>query len=341
MAHALASSKARIVPTEPATLERFREALRQWSEKEIPETSLDEKLTSKLPRTDQMWQLRRHDLDGDAFDFREHKTLAALKVADPAHQAQPHYRIKLYVTATDNNIETGPTTTKNKVPIILLVVSENELLSQILLEEDILAERLGKALDKLKNGKTLLDEQVSKLAATQPELSLVSLRAEEVRKFVQEGVSTTREVSADFDRILQEMEVNRVRKERVEPVDNNIVQPLREIIDPSRGNFATAEAAVTKLWEELEKDAARQAPEVNPDNLVEHRKRAEAARDQVVQLIDRLDSVLRAIGGEIDEGKVIRDLEGILRDQSNIARDLAEWHARVVDDVLRRAAGGE
>ena len=70
-------------------------------------------------------------------------------------------------------------TGRNKAPFTFLVVSENELLGQIAIEEEVLRDRLDKAGFKLRNAKTTTDEQAGKLALTGTDYSLVSLRVDD------------------------------------------------------------------------------------------------------------------------------------------------------------------
>jgi hypothetical protein len=328
-----------------APLEVFVERLRERDADAIPANVLHEKLRGLVPKST---QLRTHALERtEFFDFRKH--LAKLKVRDPAKEAQLHYRVRMFVSATDNNIETGPTRVLNKVPITLLVVSENELLAQILLEEEILRERLEKAVERLKTAKTILDEQVTKLQSpNQQYLSLVGLRADEVRsKLLPDSYSATREVSADYNRILREMEVNRVQEQRVENVDQKICKPLEEVLAPGAGHFAATEGSVQKLWEGVEADVQllKQAEDAGKKDakLLEdlearrpgHLKAAQDAQENMGKLIDRLDAVLQSIGGELVERELIAILLEIERTQRDQAKGLAELYRRLYEEELK------
>jgi hypothetical protein len=326
------------------TMERFRIKLEAQERDAINLTQLDEKLQEPAPRPS---QLRMHDVkDEDGFDFRRH--LRELKSADPTQEAQLHYRVQLYVAATDNNIETGPTRVLSKVPITLLVVSENELLARIFLDEDQLRQRLDKAVEKLDLAKRIMDEQVSKLQSPLPQphlIGLVGLRAEEVKsKGIQDAASGTREVSADYNRLLRVMQVNRVTQSRVDKVDNDICRPLEEMLDPRIGNFAVTEAAVTKLLEGIEADMAQlkalKEAGSEPDakllaeldvKRVGHLRQAEETREQLARLLERMKAVLNAIGGELVERELIAILVRIERElrievgRIRAERDRIEW----------------
>jgi hypothetical protein len=332
-----------------APLEIFQVRLHERDDEAIPLASLAEKLRSPNAKNKQLKTYSLKD-NSELFDFR--KFLPRLKSRDPAKEAQLHFRVRLYVSATDNNVETGstPTGTKvlNKVPITFLVVSENELLAQILLEEEVLRERLEKALDKLKAARTILDEQLSKLQSPGAPLDLVALRVDDIRgKSLPDSSSLVREVSEAYNRILIEMQVNRVQKQYWQNVNEKICKPLEEVLNPHEGHFASTEAAIQKLWEGVDADAGRfkgqaegkplpvEAAQVLEEHRQNHLKAAGEAREQLTALIDRLDAVLQSIGGELVEREVIAMLLQIEQDQREQARTLNILYQRERDRVLQ------
>jgi hypothetical protein len=313
-----------------APLEGFQAQLAERANEAIPLAALEAKLTGPAPRPGQMLNL--HSLQGEeGFDFKKH--LAKLKAADPARDPQLHYRVRLFVTAVDNNIETGPTRTDSKMPVTFLVISENELLAQILLEEEVLRERLEKAVSRLKDAKDFLDEQIGKLSSPGPKLSVVGTRVMKVREFLGDSARDAREVTSDYGRILKEMTVNRVEARRIDKVETKIWKPLGEITSANTGNFAVAENVAAKLSEGLEDDVARikkaedtkQAvdEQLLETNRTNHLKLATETRDDTARLIERLEEVLQAIGGELDERETIAFGIQIERNQRRTAEELA------------------
>ena len=181
---------------------------------------LKESLTV-MPKRDTFPFLLHFDLK----ERRENFDVAPLKlnVRDPQKEGQLHYLIKLSLSATDNNIETGNdparygSTRRSEPSIPFLVVSETELLAQVALEEEVIGERMDKVLFKLRNSMTTLSEQVAKLSTPDSELSLVALRSDEVRKYVMDGASNTKEMLTDYLRIFHELRVNGVRRKSSAP----------------------------------------------------------------------------------------------------------------------------
>ena len=308
-------------------LEAFQRALEARSVTEVSLNELKQKLSEKPVGRP---LLKEHLLkDEEGFDLRRY--LPRLKSLDPRREAQLHYLVRLSVEATDNNVETGPSVGRNKAPFPFLVVSENELLGQIALEEEVLRDRLDKAAFKLRNGKTTLDEQVAKLTMTGSDYSLVSIRVDEVRKILLDGGTTTREVFNDYRRILKELEVNRIRK-KTEDVREKIVFPLGEIIDPNTGNFATTELAVEKLYLTLEDDVNLKRGE---DNRGLHIDNAKAAAQQLDRLLERLNEVLIAMDEGVVESKLLELLVNIERGVRRDAEILRFLHNRKVEELLK------
>ena len=234
------------------------------------------------------------------------------------------------MSATDNNVETGPSIGKNKAPFTFLVVSESELLAQIFLEEETIRDRLDKAIGKLKNSRTSIDEQLGKLSSPATDLALVNIRVEEVRKTVSDTGSTSREVHTDYSRILRELEVNRVGftrgKQKINDVRDKIVQPMEEIINANFGNFATTEESLSALAKGLDDHVAalRQAEtdktldvvKAKLDaNLPGHVKNAQVARDRLDSLIERLNSVYLEMEGQVIFGELLRTIVRIEQEQ--------------------------
>jgi hypothetical protein len=274
--------------------------------------------------------LKEHLLkDEDGFDMK--KYLPRLKALDPSKQAQFHYLVKISVAATDNNVETGPGTGRNKAPFAFLVVSENELLGQIAIEEEVLRDRLDKAAFKLRNAKTVSDEQVGKLSITGSDYTLVSLRVDEVRKALLDAGTAAREVFNDYRRILRELEVNRVKRTKTNDVREKIVLPLGEIVDVNVGNFTTTEAALEKLYAALDDDITLKKGD---ENRGLHVGNARAAAQQLDRLLERLNEVLVAMDEGVVESKLLELIVGIERDQRRVAERARFVHNREVENLL-------
>jgi hypothetical protein len=340
----VAQSASRVTKEGVIPLERFQMRLDERAGDEIPLNDLLQKLKQKPPERGLFKEYSLKDEDG--FDVKRY--LPKIKVEDPKKEAQLHYLVRLSVTATDNNVETGPSTGRNKAPFTFLVVSENELLAQIFIEEETLRERLEKVLTKLKKAQVSTSEQTAKLSVPDSDLTLVAIRADEVRKALSDTASTTREVYGDFSRILRELEVNRVGfdkgKRKIEDVRTKIVEPLEDIVNPNNGSFDQAERAVGKLYELLDEDVSklRAADEKTLESLKQqlapnrtaHARNALALRDKLDSLIDRLNQVLIAMEEGIAFGQLLQVIVGIERDQRMVAERVFKIRADKEKELL-------
>jgi hypothetical protein len=250
---------------------------------------------------------------------------------DAATQAQLFHILKLSVTATDNNIETGPSTSKTRTPIFMLVVPETELLAQIGLEEEAIRDRLDKVIAKLKSAQTTMAAQLPTLRsmAADTDYSLVALRVDEVRKALLDTSSATREIFVDYSRILQELKVNRVKKDKISDVQTKIVLPLDLIVNPNQGSFALVDDAVQRLAQGLDDDlSAKQVLK----NLPRHLESASQSDNQLVSLIKELEAIYSAIDNGLDLNALVQRIIDIEQRHRAVTEPLRIYH----DDFLQR-----
>jgi hypothetical protein len=297
------------------------------------------------------WEFSLRDEAG--FDVR--KQLPRLKVANPQKQGQLHYMLKVSVLATDNNVnvksdnafkdELGRTfwgnTTRSKTPFQFLVVTENELLSQIAIEEEALYERLDSTYEKLKNAKTIADEQTGKLASSatkDEEISLVAIRLDEIRKTVIDAGGATREIYSAYSNILKELQVNRVKKDRTEQVEDKIVWPLSQAVDPdpAKGNFIKTDDLYQKAYTETDDDAQSNKGLANRARHLDTMRKAGIEMDA---LMDRIRGVVNAMNEGVVESKLIEGLIIMERSERKAAEILNAMKLKAELDVIKSIQG--
>ncbi|HEX3314204.1 MAG TPA: hypothetical protein VHR72_04890, partial [Gemmataceae bacterium] len=127
----------------------------------------------------------------ESFNVRE--MLPDLRVTEPGSPKEIFHVLKLSLAATDNNVETGPSTSRNRAPIQFLIVSEAELLTQVGYEEEALLDRFKKAVVKLESAQTILKAQTQtlKMGSLETDYSLTVLRIDEVRKGLLDSAAAT------------------------------------------------------------------------------------------------------------------------------------------------------
>jgi hypothetical protein len=281
----------------------------------VEETPLEKlgELLQKLPK--ERFRLKEHVLkDHESFNVREH--LPDIRVTEVGSPKEVFHVLKLSIAATDNNVETGPSTSRNRAPIQFLIVSESELLAQVGFEEEVLHDRFEKVVAKLKVAQTTLKAQVATLKAAMPETdySLAVLRIDEVRKALLDTAAATREMHVDYSRILTELQVNNVRADKISDLQNKIVLPLELVLRPDFGSFFLADDAVQRLYVNLDDDV--NAKKVGK-NIAAHQKSATEAAETLDVLIERMQSILASIDQGVDFSKILtlaNDLERRHRD---------------------------
>lgn len=319
--------RKRAYPEELKTMESFLVALEGRAADEVPLNALEQALTKRPSGRGLLKELSLKDKDRFLFPVY----LKKLRSPDPQRQAQLHYLVRISVMAKDNNVETGPNEGRSKSSIPLLVVSENELLSQIALEEEVLRDRLEKAMVKLRDAKTFIDDAISRLTGS-PDYVIAAERVSQTRNRLLDAGTTAREVFNDCRRILEELEVNQVRQDKIKHTRFQIVLPLGEIVDPNIGNFTLTEQAIDKVSAGVEDDLAAKRGEVN---VATHLSHAKEARAQLERLIQKLNEVLIAMDEGVVESKLLELIVNIERDQRTEAERLRRIYDDWVADLLQ------
>ncbi len=324
-------------------MEEFDALLQRKSVGEVAVAALPDLLVSaKAPRMQGRWE---HPLkDEPGFDLRKH--LPKLKSLDPEKVGQLHYMVRVNVALTDNNVEAGKpfkddrgrsylgVTARGKTAYNFIVVSERELLAQIALEEQKLFEDLEKVLDRVSYGVTLTDDQIRKFSSGgASDLSLVVLRVDEIRKAILDSATTTRSVHTDYNRILREMEVNRVNSKTLTTVRDKICIPLGNLVQAEQGSFARCEEAVQLAHGGIDEDASKNLP--GRGDL--HARNLRELRGQLETLKNDINSILITMGLGIEIGKlreILVESEREQRRQSEVLRIIFDDRMRELGKIL-------
>jgi hypothetical protein len=236
---------------------------------------------------------------------------------------QPKYRMQVWVEGVDNDILTGPHRTQSKEKFTFQVVSANELLSEIAKEEESLHLKLDDMVGRLKEGRSKLEQVVGDLGTANPkpeQFAPMSVRSEEIEQVRDKAETATAEVLRDYQRILKEMDLNRVQ--RVQPsiitrVERTIATPLDDIL---RNDFPKAKEGLDELHKVLD----AKEPDVAAKAL-QSRKAAVEAQARLDILIQDLSAVLNSMEGLTNINSLIkklRDLEEAERAQYDVLDQL-------------------
>lgn len=213
----------------------------------------------------------------------------------------------IQVAQRDLNIP-EPHISPSKEKFNFLVVSENELLTEIAKEEEELRIQLEEVDKFLDEGERKLSRELVELSsgAIKPaNLGAVSQRLDRILEVVLDKQQVKcKEVSDDYRRILEELKTNLVDDKIIKRVESTIVNPLQTIADKgfgdSRGVVATFKVSL---------DTAREANSV--DALGPPRAEGARALASVRQLRESLKKVLDSMERLTDINKLIKSLREI------------------------------
>jgi hypothetical protein len=250
MTNAAPESASRTIP-----LETFQQLYRDRGAADVSRAELISRLQSE-PTPSNLIKEFVAQPRYETFDLRAR--MPELKVKDEL-AVQPRYRMKLTVTATDNNVETGPGVAPNQEPpFTVLVVSEPELLVEVARDEESLHLKTEDAIARLREAKQKLDKTVQELqAANAEQLATFGQRAQEVLEATERAHDQVQEVYNDYSRILRELELNRVTERIIAKVRGEICMPLESVL---RHEFVIAAESLKLFGDDLEA-AKKPAPE--------------------------------------------------------------------------------
>jgi hypothetical protein len=292
-----AASDDENLPKRTVAVRGFQKLWEERAQEDVPLATLLERLQQEPP--DQATLARRmikdFPVDPEDDDAKFNVETLNLRVTDEK-AVQPHYLLRLWLVATDNNIETGPRQGQSREKFTFLVVSEYELLAEIAKEEEGLRVKLEEAVARLKDGRLKLDRVRQELPMLKPEeFSSQATQMGRVEEALMKSWDAAREVHSEYKRILKELKANRVQSGMINKVSDKIVDPLEGAINQE---FVRTDEALRDFHKTLDSKKADLPA-------------ADKARAELTQLIDRLDAVLSAMLDVMTINDLIRQLVNI------------------------------
>ena len=270
------------------------------------------------------------DKDNSHFDLLPLKLMV-----DRTLQIQPRYHLQLWVVATDNDIESGPHEGRSRETFPFLVVSEEELLAEIAKEEEALHIKLEEVLNKLVEGRSKLDQvnQGLNVVKKADDFNPFSVRGEELDQLLDKTQASTAEVYKDYQRILREVELNRVNQPMINKVRDEICEPLDGVL---RGDFVRTQERLAELRKTLE------SPEANLATRAEAAKTAgQAMSRELNQLIDHINQVLNQME-QIATIKILIRIATEIRDEEQKQYEMIqEKYKKFQEDIFNKAIGDD
>ncbi len=229
-----------------------------------------------------------------------------------------------------------------KGPISFLVVTENELLSQIALEEESLNEKLEIAKDKVDKGMVSLLEQRSKLTDKdgKPDMDGISTRMNLIRTALGSSGNNLREAHGAYENILKELTINRVKSDRVKNIQDRIIVLLDQIVNedprvPGSGSYPIAEAAYLKAHQLVEEDANAK----RDADLELHQRNFNDAYQKMAALSKDIQHLLDAMQEGIVESRLIAFLASMEQVQRQNSIMLERLRQRLIFEAIENILG--
>ncbi len=289
--------------------------------------------------------IKLSDMKGDAFDLQRFMPELLEKQLGAVQQ---RYKIELFVTAKDVNVElTGkdgkpadPRTARNLDPIRLMVVSEQDLLVEIGKDEEMQGQRMDDAMVKATGGKSKMDREFSlirTLSVLPPKEKNDQIQSTQVRVTdIGQDLGKVRELltamKTEYEKLYREMDVNRFAPPNMykyknprgtaEDLQTGYLDLIALILDENRA-LSKAEKSMEEVRGTL---AAGQAP-AEP-------ALAKANADYIafLRLLQRLYEQ-----GTIynDRNKAVKDLLAIIKAQLFLSKTFTEVKNDLVDATRR------
>jgi hypothetical protein len=286
------------------------------------------------------WKLAEDKLSCD-FPLYEFK----LKQTD-ARQTQQRYRMKLWVEATDTDVESvpglgppQPHVTESNERYNFLIVGEDELLGLVALDEEKLREDLEDMFNELLPAEEHLAEINRDLGSRglKPEnLGPMSTRLDSLAgpgQRLEKLQATTRQVYEKYEDISAELRINRVKAEYQAKVNDKIVKPLKDV---DRRLFPQTREALLKFRDALEQARKADAAQ-RPAALERAKEEGGKARSAMAELKNAIQDVLKGMEGLTSVNKLIL----ILRKIDAAEQEQYEKWKKIKDDLERKLLEGD
>src|SRR5262249_9330907 len=212
---------------------------------------------------------------------------------------RPRYRMRVTISATDNNIETGPRTGQSRETFTFLVVPYEELLGELNKEEETLSNKMNDLYFKMQEVRDGIEKVIERMPkeAGSDEFRASASRMQELEEAVAKGRDIAQEILNDYNRLLKEVQMNRGPESFIK--DKETVCKMLD--DAIRNHSQKAEEAHNKLRQIFEE---RRPPE---PILVEN------SRQRQLELVLQLKQILDKVGGLLNTAKIASRLAEIIK----------------------------
>ncbi|HLW66170.1 MAG TPA: hypothetical protein VKS79_12735 [Gemmataceae bacterium] len=294
----LSESRESAVPMPPIMLSYFDEVTRDKNrEFRYGKAQLVERLTQPPPANA---QIRQFDVKPD-LDFLDLLKAVPDFQKGKSETIRSRYRMRVSISATDNNIETGPRIGQSRETFTFLVVPYEELLGELNKEEEALSNKMNDLYFKMQEVRDGIDKVIERMPkdAGSDEFRASASRMQELEEGVAKGRDIAQELLNDYNRLLKEVQMNRVPESFIRDKET-VCNMLDEAI---RNHFQNAEEAHKKLRQVFEERRPPEPP------LVENSKQRQ------LELVLQLKQILDKVGGLLNATKLAERLTNLIKQQ--------------------------
>jgi hypothetical protein len=254
-------------------------------------------------------------------------------------KTQKRYHIEVRLVAEDTYLE-GEIDKATKLPVpntsasgetfTFVVMPENELLSNIAVEEEKRRDELDKATEALRKKQGAVRDMAFNLTAGGVQANDVNTfiaRCGELDDALRTSHQDARAVSQAYERILREMRCNQLRPDIIAKVYKTIAAPLARV---SESQFDATLRSVLEVRKALE------TPGVSPaDAASAAGPKAGKARGELKKLVDDLQKILSAMQGLADINKLIKELARIEQQEAELEAAAIRAQKEALKQALR------
>jgi hypothetical protein len=249
-------------------------------------------------------------------------------------QVQPRYRVEIWLEASDQAVDKVPAgqagqTSPSAERFVFVLVSETELLAEIAKEEELKYNELKATYDRYLESENKLVQttlDLSSARVTTENLEPMAVRCNQILEGLERAQRETHDVYVAYERILRELQANRVQEKHIERVEKNIVNPLRTLdevdFDLARRDLVDFRTALDDTSKEGQDriDAARMA--------------GDKAKEQLREVKERLFQVLGAMEGLVDVNKLVQTLRELEEEEMEQHRKIQEVYFALIKKIF-------
>jgi hypothetical protein len=195
--------------------------------------------------------------ESTGFDLKNPKHMPAPLKVSGDREIQPEYVMHLWVEATDNDIENGPHKSQVKERLPFHIVSEEKLVLEIGKEEEQLYIKTKDVHDSVVSGQAKLSKVQAGLTDPKPTYELflgMSSEIEKLEQLLDKSQTPINEVRTDYERIIKEMEANRVQPAVLQPRKKDVFGNLTIAKDQDGPNAIKAMSELRAALDAVKKD---------------------------------------------------------------------------------------